>query len=92
MLSDAYEDRFDKAYLMTADTDLVSTIKKIKLLFPNKEIVLLIPPKRREYAGELIENASKYYEIKPSHLKKFQLPNNITLQDGSIIEKPLEYK
>lgn len=70
LIKDALSDRFDKAFLLTADTDLVSTIKMLKALAPQKSLVLLTPPNRHKHATELIQNATIYREIKKSHLKQ----------------------
>ena len=67
-MRDAFLDKFDKAFLITADTDLVSTIKMIKELCPKKRIILLIPPNRRKNAAELIQTANANLEIKKTHL------------------------
>lgn len=91
ILQDAFQDRFDKAFLITADSDLVSIIKKINVLFPSKEIILLTPPGRSKYAAELKKNVKKWYEIKESHLKNSLLPDTINLADGTIVQKPTEY-
>lgn len=63
MLSDAYENKFDKAVLLTADTDFVSTIIKIKEKFPQKQILLLVPPNRNKIASELRKYANKHFQI-----------------------------
>ena len=46
MLVDAFSDEFDVAFLLTADSDQVGTIKAIKELDPHKRIVIIIPPGR----------------------------------------------
>ncbi|KGI56049.1 hypothetical protein LR59_01980 [Campylobacter sp. MIT 97-5078] len=48
----------DKVFLVTADTDLNSTIVRFKQLFPDKKIILLIPPKRLKQSYELQQNAN----------------------------------
>ncbi|PPB58463.1 NYN domain-containing protein [Campylobacter hyointestinalis] len=90
LLRDAFLDKFDKAFLITADTDLVSTIKMIKELFPKKPVILLIPPKRRKYANELIQTANANFEIKKANLLKSLLSDTIYLKD-EVIKIPNEY-
>lgn len=90
MLKDAFLDNFDRAFLITADTDLVSTIQMIKANFPSKTIVLLPPPKRDRYAHELKQNAHISLEIKNKHLLKSLLPD-IIKYNGQTINKPIEY-
>jgi len=90
-LQDAYQNKFDKAFLITADSDLVSIVKKINVDFPSKEIIVLVPPGRVKYSSELRKNANMWYEIKESYLKKCLLPKQMILQDGTVLEAPAEY-
>lgn len=46
MIIDAFEDKYDTAILISADSDLKGPITKIKEKFPNKRIVCAFPPKR----------------------------------------------
>ena len=46
LMKDAYENRFDMAFLISADSDLVPVIELKKALFPNKKIIIAFPPKR----------------------------------------------
>jgi hypothetical protein len=50
---DACEDRFDRAILITADSDLVPAITIVKARFPRKEIFVAAPPKRMSAARGL---------------------------------------
>lgn len=90
LLEDAYEDRFDKAFVITADTDLNSTLHRVKALFPHKKIILLIPPKKSKEARDLLsENIG--FEIKNHHLNKALLPEEL-FYNGENIKKPIEWK
>ena len=90
LLKDAFLDDFDKAFLITADTDLVSTIKMIKEIFPQKRIILLTPPQRHIYARELIQNANASFEIRKTHLKASLLPDILSF-NGETIKIPEIY-
>lgn len=39
LLSDAFADRFDVALLVSADSDLVAPVQKVRQLFPQKRVV-----------------------------------------------------
>lgn len=91
ILQHAFENRFDKAYLITADSDLLAIVKKIKMIFPSKEIVLLVPPGRMQHSSALRKSVSRFYEIKKTDLKASLLPDKITLSDGTVIVRPAEY-
>lgn len=86
ILEDAFLNKFDKAFLLTADTDLTSTVRKIRQLFNDKEIILLIPPNRRKHSNELAQAANTWREIKKSHIRNSLLPQKI----GSIISPYLQ--
>ncbi|GMB92721.1 hypothetical protein NHP200010_04320 [Helicobacter bizzozeronii] len=70
MLEDAFLDRCDKMILVSADTDFVSTVKKIRRLFPEKKMILLAPPKRLNRCYELRAAVHASLEIKKAHIKK----------------------
>ena len=56
--ADAVDNNFDRAVLVSADTDLVPLIKLIKNRFPDKTVSLAIPPQRDKYSKELIQNVN----------------------------------
>lgn len=90
MLSDAFQNKFDTAFLISADADLVSPIKKIRDLFPEKRLVVFFPPERR--SADLARVA---YHSRPIYRKNFaenQFPELITRGDGYVIKRPLEWK
>jgi hypothetical protein len=48
LLGDAYQDKFDTALLISADSDLTTPIEKVHLLFPKKRVISVFPPNRAE--------------------------------------------
>ncbi len=70
MLEDVFLNRCDKMILVTADTDFVSTVKKIRKLFSKKKIILLAPPSRFKQCHELRKAVHASLEIKKAHIKK----------------------
>lgn len=90
LLEDAYEDRFDKAFVVTADTDLSSTLLRVKTLFPHKKIVLLIPPMKLKEARDLT-SCNRWIEIKKSHIKHSLLHERIDY-NGEEIHMPKEWR
>lgn len=69
ILSDAYENKFEKAVIITADTDFVSTIELIRNKFPQKQVLLLVPPNRNKHASELRNCVTKHLQINADDLK-----------------------
>ncbi|MCY4456911.1 MAG: NYN domain-containing protein [Acidimicrobiaceae bacterium] len=47
LLSDAYDDRFDVAIIMSGDSDLVPIVEAVRERFADKSVIVAFPPKRR---------------------------------------------
>jgi len=60
ILKDAYQDNFDVALLISADSDLVPSLKAVKELFPNKLVVIASPPSH--YSADLANSARSLSE------------------------------
>ena len=90
MLADVYQDLFDTAILVSADSDLIAPIDKIKKLFPIKRIVLGFPPARHSFALKQIADAS--FTIGRKTLAKSVFADNVTKNNGFILRKPMKWK
>jgi hypothetical protein len=44
LVNDAYKQRYEKAYLVTRDSDLMPAVRMIRAEFPTKQIVAVAPP------------------------------------------------
>lgn len=94
MLEDAFYNRCDKLILVTGDSDLVPAIKAVKKIFQNKKIIVYIPAnnKKRGAATE-IRGASDRHKTLPNNLlSKAQFPNQITDNNGKLIQKPSSWE
>ena len=89
LLTDVFQDKFDAALVITADSDLVAPIKKTKKLFPSKRIIIAFPPNR--YSYYLTEVADAYFTIGRGKLAKSLFPEKIIKPDGYIIECPQKW-
>jgi uncharacterized LabA/DUF88 family protein len=89
LMKDAYNDNFDKAFLVSADSDLISPVRTIRELFPNKKVIVIFPPGRS--SKQLKKFADGYFTIGHGKLAVSQFPNNITKVDGYILERPKEW-
>lgn len=89
----AHSDAFDKALLVTADSDLCPAIDMVKRNFPQKELIILTPPNRYKISREL-RNKTKTIRIGEKHLKSNLLPDKIYDKQNQkiIVEIPLKYK
>lgn len=92
LLHQAHLDAFDKALIISADSDLCTVIDLVLDTFPNKEIEILTPPNRYEIARE-IRSRVNTKRIKQKHLKANLLPE-VIYEDGSnnvLVKRPKEY-
>jgi len=86
MLSDAYQDRYDIAIIISADSDLTGTIKSIRNLFPEKKVIAAFPPSRTSWELKQVVNA--YFIIGEGKLRKSQFPKEVVKENGYIIKRP----
>jgi len=89
MLSDAHQNLFDTALLISADSDLTPPVRKIKELFPAKRVVIAFPPKRR--SKRLSGAADGYVRVGRSNLTSSLLPERVRKRGGHVIRRPREW-
>lgn len=75
LMVDAYQDRFDTAMLVTADSDLVGPVRAVRSLFPAKRVLMAFPPARSSNA--LMAAASAYIHIGRDKLAKSVFPDEV---------------
>ena len=85
----AHLNKFDRAIIITGDSDQVPTIKMMKELFPTKQIEVIIPFGRK--AKELKKVAHKSFKIKELQLLNCQFPSEIDLGNNNFLAKPTEW-
>jgi uncharacterized LabA/DUF88 family protein len=94
LLNHAYKNSFDCALLISNDSDLAPAVRMLKAEFPGKWVRILTPPNKRT-SKELVQAAGGFQHvrsIKQSHIADALLPASITLADGSVVERPAQYK
>jgi len=88
LVADAYENRFDRAVLITADSDLAPALTIIKNAFPAKEVFVAAPPGRYNHARSL----NIKLEITPGRLAKCLLPETALDTTGAtLFQRPQSY-
>lgn len=85
LLADALRDRFDRALIVSADTDLNSAVALARTEAPNKKIDLVAPPQR------MGRNSAALFEITKGRIRSSLLPAEINLPGGKRIVRPVEY-
>jgi uncharacterized LabA/DUF88 family protein len=85
LLMDAVEDRFDRAVILTNDTDFVVPIQLVRERL-GREVLVASPD--ATISGELRRAASAAWVLDRGLLFKCQLPNPVIDRDGREIRKP----
>lgn len=80
MLSDCYERGIERVVLVTADSDQVPVVKRIRQRFPSTVVFLVAPPKRLENARDLGRYCNGVAELTAGRLRQHALPE--TLRDS----------
>lgn len=84
LVSDAHEDLFDQAFLVTNDSDLLGPSRLVRAKFPNKKLKVIAPPYRR-HSKELWAVATHRTQIQQQHLEACQLPQTAHDATGNAI-------
>ena len=77
---DASEDRFDRAIIITADSDLAPALRIVETRFPKKQLFVVSPPGRLSHARSL----KPRLELTPGRLEKCLLPELAHDSDGKL--------
>lgn len=90
LLVDAFQDRFDTALLVTADSDLAGPITRLRQLYPAKRVVVVFPPDRASKRLEQLASATLH--LGRGVLSRAQLPDPVTKPDGFSLQRPASWK
>jgi uncharacterized LabA/DUF88 family protein len=91
MLADVYQKRCDLSVLISADSDLVPPIERIKEINPAHKIIVCFPPNRNSSNLRKWSNGIKVL----SDINLYEdclLPNEIMLPDGFLLQRPVKWK
>lgn len=86
MLTDAYQDNFDMAMLVSGDSDLVPPISSIHRHFHHKRVCVVFPPKRFNNSVALVSKGS--FILGRKKLIDHQFPNELKKSNGYVLKKP----
>lgn len=90
LLADAYDDRFDTALLISADSDLTTPVSVARAKFPGKNIIVALPPNRRSH--QLTQAASGSFIINETAYRRSQLPAQVQRADGFVLQRPAHWR
>jgi uncharacterized LabA/DUF88 family protein len=89
LLSDAVEDKFDRAVIVSGDSDLIPIVEAVHKLAPDKEIGVLFPLRR--FTNSLKKASDFSRNMKPALLEDCQFPDDVTV-GNTVISRPLEWR
>jgi uncharacterized LabA/DUF88 family protein len=91
LLDLAYQNTFDRALVITNDSDLAPAIQMVRKRFPEKRITTVAPP-NYYHSNELIKVSSDKARICVKHLECSLLPSVVTDASRLIsVSRPQEY-
>lgn len=91
LLNDAYQGLYEKAYLVTRDSDLMPAVRMVRKEFPKKEIVAVAPP-LMGHSNDLIGVCQSKKKITPKQVMSCLLPQHVKDNNGkTIATRPVKY-
>ena len=87
LITDAMNDLYDSAVLISADSDLTPALDAIKANFPQKKVLLFFPPKRSSLS---LKNACHVYcgVLNKTTISRSQLPDIVKSRSGYPLKRP----
>jgi len=85
MVKGAVKDTYDRAVLISGDTDLAPAIQAVHEIAPEKEVGVVFPPRR--FNNSLKEAADFYKTIGEKVLRKSQFPDTLVI-GGATVSRP----
>lgn len=89
VLGDALDDMYDRAVIISADSDLLPVIKSVQKYAPEKEIGVMFPIGRSSY--ELRQNAGFRRKMPEKLLKNCQFTKDVKV-GSAIIQRPASWQ
>lgn len=86
LLRDAYDDAFDTALVVSADSDLAPPVEAVVTRFPAKRVIVVAPPERTSKKLESVASAS--FRLGRKTLHDSQLPDEYTKPNGFTLRRP----
>lgn len=90
LLSDASDDLFDTALLISADSDLSAPVEAVRQKFPPKRVIVACPPGRQ--SKRLRSVAHAYFRIGRKKFRDSQFPDRIVKPDGFVLKRPESWR
>ena len=82
LMVDAFDNRYDTAIVVSADSDLAPAISTVHERYANKRVIAAMPPGRNN--GRLQQAAQGYIHVRRHHLDASQLPDDVVASWGTM--------
>ena len=86
----AVQEQYDRAVIVSGDTDLIPAIKAVRATFPHKEIGVILPIGRS--SEDMMKNADFRYKMREHHLASCRFPDQVLLPDHSSLVCPITWR
>lgn len=90
LMVDVFDNAFDTALLISADSDLVRPVKTVVARFPAKRVVVAMPPGR--HSVQLAGASSGFFQICEAKLKRSLLPATLRSKGGYLSTRPAGWR
>jgi uncharacterized LabA/DUF88 family protein len=92
MLNEAYRDTYDRAYVVSRDSDLKPAIAMVRDVLPEKEVVVVAPP-HAGHSADLLSVASGKRKITKHQIEECLFPEFVIDAGGNVAAiRPAEYQ
>ena len=92
LLDGAYQNIYDRALILSGDSDLAPAIRMVRDRFPEKSLQLLAPVGRNSSElSKAVGGPKRVSKIKRLHLERCLLPESISDKNGNSILRPAKY-
>lgn len=89
LVEDAATDVYDKAILVTADSDLGPAVRAVRRLRPAVRVIAAFPPERR--SGDLKRQVHGTFAIGRDKLAASQMPSVVSDDVGKVYQRPAHW-
>jgi len=90
MLKDAFDNAFDTALVLSADSDLTAPVEAVRARFPAKRVVIACPPDRQ--SKRLESTADAYFRIGRKKIQDSQFPDEVVKSDDFVLRRPPSWR
>jgi uncharacterized LabA/DUF88 family protein len=92
LLEDAFDNIFDRAIIISADSDHVPAVRRVRVRYPGKQLFVATPPGRHDKARGMLNACHSGIQITPGRVAKYLLPEFVRDAGGTLVAtRPLSY-